>query len=102
MKGHEGVIAMRRRGVRPAVVWVYVGPDFGPRRDAEKWGDLAVSIPATDAVSRLDLRWAVGLLCMVHGASVAAVCTALKRAGAARVIGMSDAGITDTEGVLVG
>lgn len=102
MRGHEGVIAMRRKGVRPDVVWVEVGPDTQLRRDEEKWGYISVNIPETDHVSRLDLRWAVGLMCMVHGASVAAVCAALKRAGAARVIGMSDAGITDTEGVLVG
>jgi hypothetical protein len=83
MKGHEPLLAMRRAGFTPLSVHFTVGPD--PLcTDWPKFGNRAsVEIEPSDAVSRLDLRYVVGLevhvlghdevrVVELHGACIAA------------------------------
>ena len=59
MKGHEAIIAMRKRRQTPAIVWV------GDKGD-ENWmrytdASACVVIADSERLEQLDLRWAVGL-----------------------------------------
>lgn len=61
MKGHEQVIALRRRGVRPACLWV---SDY----DCLTVGDgLTVSVEQQDTPERIDWRFVVGLTVLLDG-----------------------------------
>lgn len=72
MRGHEALIAMRMRRVRPRIVFVSAGRD-----PSELWRDWATETPHMaqvevddeDALSGLDFRFAVGLRAVVEGGS---------------------------------
>ena len=115
MRGHDQLIAMRRRGMVPAIVFVSCDPDrLGQAGDwsAHTPEMAVVDIEPADRPETLDLRFLVGLLVKVDGLdagrveSVTQACIAAK---AARVIastvapngcGVRITGITDTEGTL--
>lgn len=59
MRGHEKLIALRQRGLRPAIVFVN---DFLCPTDWFETGDRHVTVSvAGDALHRADLRFLVGL-----------------------------------------
>lgn len=98
MTGHEHIIAMRRKGVRPVVAYLF---DFPVCREARQ--EDAVILSADDRPDRLDLRFLVGLNVVIHSDSAeraAAFYAAAKKAGAARVISAVPNGfditVTDT------
>ena len=69
MRGHEGVIAMRRKGSRPAHVTLQIGD--GP---ADSWPSVpelhpypVVMVHPVDVPELLDLRFVVGLPVIVDG-----------------------------------
>lgn len=70
MRGHEPLIALRRRGQAPASVWFNVGPADAMWRD---WhvgsisGAARIWVQPADSVPLLDLRFVVGLQCWVDG-----------------------------------
>lgn len=115
MRGHEPLIAMRRQGMVPAIVFVSCDPDrLGQAGDwsARTPEMAAVVIEPADRPETLDLRFLVGLLVKVDGLDagrverVTAACIAAK---AGRVIASTVVqgkfsaritGITDTEGTL--
>ena len=61
MTGREQIIALRRRGVKPVVVWVsdYRTNDAGNGR--------SVSLAPEDSPARIDWRFLVGLTVVVDG-----------------------------------
>jgi hypothetical protein len=93
VRGHDEVIALRRRGLRPQMVWVNDGrymPDkfWCYLRDCGELGDQ-IELDATDQPGRADLRWAIGLtvnLCGSDELRVGRFARALEQAGARRVI----------------
>lgn len=100
MRGHAAIIAMRRRGVRPRVVfldldhaydfWCHHWPRECPIR-------AHVCIGPDELVSGLDLRFCVGLTVLVTGSNAARVervTAACMEAGAARAVGVH---VTTTE-----
>ena len=115
MRGHEQLLAMRRRGMVPAIVFISCDPDtLGEAGDwqARTPEMAAVVIEPADQPEMLDLRFLVGLLVKVDGLDaerVERVTQACIEAKAARVIastvapagyGLRITGITDTEGTL--
>ena len=52
MTGHELIIAMRRAGMKPGIVWVNDYP--------EATGDISVKLDETDTPEMLDLRFLIG------------------------------------------
>lgn len=91
MHGHEHLIAMRRRGLRPAIVWLVDGQPPRPSRlDREYPQPDAIQVCAADSPALLDLRCVVGLQVHVMAQDSTrfdALCTACTEAGAARVLG---------------
>jgi hypothetical protein len=93
VRGHDEVIALRRRGLRPPTVWIADGrymPDkfWCYLRDCGELGDQ-VELDATDQPGRADLRWAIGLtvnLCGSDELRIGRFARAFADAGAARVI----------------
>lgn len=90
MKGHEQLLAMRRAGRIPGVVFFDLDPC-----GLESWGDWIeqsphrASVQIEPADKRPDLRFAIGLTCCVSGedaARVRSVRDALIGAKAKRVI----------------
>lgn len=94
MRGHEGVIAMRQRGKKPALVYLDTMRDHSPMRAWQDWPDTSPAIPTVwvqpeDVPHRLDLRFLVGLVVVVTGTDtmrVRALEMAAIEAGAERVI----------------
>lgn len=100
MRGHEPLLAMRRRGVRPEAVWL---TDFAPPRPLANgarldWWALPrpqsaeVSLDPTDHPLRTDLRFVVGMQVFIDIADpqrMHAFVEAAKLAGAASVFGAS-------------
>lgn len=94
MRGVEPLIAMRRRGKRPAVV--FIDADAGPRAlpSWAQWqnvdGSMAdVDIEASESLLRIDWRPFVGLTVHVSGSNadrVTAIAKQLTEAGAKRVV----------------
>lgn len=97
MKGHEQLIAMRRKGFRPASVCVLDYPVH-----AWLWREWHIPIHSTSNIhanvmledgenpATLDLRFSVGLTIIVDTESLQrldAITSALLDAGAARVVG---------------
>lgn len=86
MRGHEKLIAMRQRGLRPAIVFVN---DFLCPTDWFETGDRHVTVSvAGDALHRADLRFLVGLTVSATSydeARAKALLQACQRAGAAVV-----------------
>lgn len=61
---------MRRRGVRPSLVWIDTDPDV--LRCWRNWPAIDptmahVQVESTDSTALLDLRWLVGLTVIVSG-----------------------------------
>lgn len=92
MLGHVPLIAMRREGAIPAVVWFDL--DAEPSWEARNWPQFSprhahVHVAPADRPELLDLRFCIGLMCHVAGTDEAAVrrlhdaCIA---AGATRVV----------------
>lgn len=94
MRGHEPLLAMRRRGIRPATVDLHIGT----RRPID-WHQWAESLPHADVVvapdeapERLDLRFVVGMPVTVTGEEperVKRLVLAAEAAGAASVLGFA-------------
>jgi hypothetical protein len=90
MTGHETLIALRNRRLRPAAVAIHVG--HVPPCQA---GDaLEIVVAPDEPIDRLDLRALVGLDVIVaaeqedgHQRTVRALCMAAVTAGASRVLG---------------
>jgi hypothetical protein len=107
MRGHEPLIALRRSGKRPSMVFIDAFED-----SSDSWRDWPKNDPAhaqlevlpDDSIPGLDLRCVVGLPVMVTGhskARVDAIRDACIEAGAKRVVAacIDDAkvAITDTD-----
>ena len=97
MRGHQPLVAMRLRGVRPPLARVETDPmPWADWADWPAWSDVPmVEVEPRDALHRLDLRCFVAMPVAVGGRDsqrVAAVFTALQAAGASRVIAMVDDG----------
>jgi hypothetical protein len=99
MRGHEPIVAQRLRGRKPASCWVVDSDGLGITRDWQQW-DVSAATPHVliepgEQLQRLDLRFVVGLdvfLDFDDFDRMVAVSEACKRAGAARVVGMSGSG----------
>jgi hypothetical protein len=96
MRGHQDLIALRRKGVKPPLVWLSCGRSDGLRRHREETGALGehIEIDEGDIIERLDLRCLVGLAVDVSGddrGRVLALAKACEEAGASRVIAWWDA-----------
>lgn len=92
MRGHEPIIAMRRRGRRPGMVWLSCD-GYNPGFSAMARIGLPmlnhVELQPVDRPHRLDLRFITGVLVEVSGSDerrVAAVARACADAGARQVI----------------
>lgn len=104
MRGHEPIVAMRRNGLMPAMVWIDTEPCAlkawagWPSVDASH---AHVWVEAGDSIKRTDLRFVVGLTVQVQGEDaqrVADVQDACVKAGAKRVLTYCNGAMTDTEG----
>lgn len=100
MRGHEPLLALRRRGFRPDAVWLWDYPQPKPLSDGTRmdwWafrdiGSAEVTIEPTDHPARADLRFVVGLqvhVMLPDPDRMRAFVKACKDAGAARVFGSS-------------
>lgn len=109
MHGHHELIAMRRAGMKPEMVWI---ADYSVATDWAKWGDHPQVCVAGDTPEIEDFRFLVGITAIVNGfdsARVDRIANACA-AHAKRVIATTAAWatahqvetvrITDTEGVL--
>lgn len=91
MRGHEPLIAQRKRGMHPAIVFVDLEPDrLKCWRDwhAVEGGKPTINVDPEESIARLDLRCIAGLLVSVHGNDeerVAEMVGACILAGASRV-----------------
>lgn len=115
MRGHQPIIAMRRRGITPALVQIGTDEPAGLRMWRD-WPELCpavawVQIDADEVAAALDLRFVTALTVSVTGSNpdrVEAVAQACRDHHADRVIAVcteqhgecSVIGITDTEGML--
>jgi len=92
MRGHEALIAMRRQGLRPAMVWIGTSPDASNLwRDWQRCSPAhaRIQIDPEDRPAMLDLRWVIGLTVAIDGHDfdrVQAVADACQQHEAARVI----------------
>lgn len=93
MRGHEALIALRKTGVRPQIVFIEAGIDH-----AETWRTWQddtpehayVEVGPDDAISSLDLRFVVGMNVVISGPDerrVGAVYRLCQESGAKRVLG---------------
>ena len=95
MRGHEKIIAMRKRGKRPTVVFIDCDPDNSPLPAWRDWNEVSPGLPSVqidpdDVPHRLDLRFVIGMIAIVSGSDpmrVRAVEFAAREHGAERVIG---------------
>ena len=94
MRGHEALIALRRRGTKPGCCWLtdhdaqHMHSDWQTVADGTPW----VLIEPTDNLDRLDLRFLVGLQVFVaidKPDRMRAVVDACGRAGASRAVGIA-------------
>ena len=106
MKGHDALIALRKRGFKPAGVWICHAQD--PSRGWASWSRYAghdrypeVEILPTEVPELLDLRFVVGLVAHVSGMKLYAKAKrlheALVEAKAKRVITVCGGLIIDSE-----
>lgn len=91
MFGHDRVIAVRQRGLKPQhlTLWDAPLPRFAIERFPEETAFPTVLIEPKDALHRLDLRFLVGLVVVVNTESIdrAKALEALAvQAGASRVL----------------
>lgn len=96
MRGHEPLIAMRLRGLKPASCWLTDVDAAGLCREWQNWAESRakplVLVEPGENLQRLDLRFLVGLdvfVDMVEPDRMRAVVEACDAAGAHRVVGMS-------------
>lgn len=100
MRGHEHLLAMRRRGFRPDAVWLWDHPQPKPLSDGTRmdwWAfrdirSAEVTLEPTDHPARADLRFVVGLQVHVMLADpdrMRAFVQACRDAGASQVFGSS-------------
>jgi hypothetical protein len=97
MRGHDAIIAMRQRGKKPALVFLDLIRDFSPAPMWRDWPEVQPAIATvwvqdSDAPSRLDLRFLVGLSAVISGRDperVEQLERAAIEAGAARVIAVT-------------
>lgn len=90
MKGHEPIIAMRRNGIAPKIVFVNDFPDVCAK-DWHLHGDHATVSVDGDAVGVLDLRFLIGLMVSITGSTetrAKALAEKAKDAGATTVASM--------------
>jgi hypothetical protein len=94
MRGHEPLLAMRRRGLCPVRVHLDIAArrpiDWHVWRESQAEADVVVD--PTETPELLDLRFVVGLLVFVTGAEPARVkrlVLAAESAGADRVFGFA-------------
>jgi hypothetical protein len=112
MRGHEPVIALRRRGIAPRSVWLCEVPVHSGL--CGDWmldsPDAHVELLPSESAARLDLRFLVGLRVHIQTEAftrLQALETAAVEAGALRVLGavVGPAGdcqvMTDTKGEIV-
>lgn len=109
MRGHEAIIAIRKRGLKPAKwVWVDVGTNTAWQAFLLKTSGVELSphMPASTYVclapgesTRLaDWGWTVGLKIMVEGddeARVMAAAEGIKAARASRVVALLNGGMME-------
>lgn len=100
MRGHEPLLAMRRRGMRPPSVWLTDAPQPKPLADGTRldWWAFGKLLPAEvtlepgDHPLRTDLRFVVGMTVHLHlddPERLRAFARACIDAGAVRVFGTS-------------
>ncbi len=100
MRGHEPLLAMRRRGFRPAAVWLVDSPppkplSCGTRLDwwaFRKPLAAEVFVEPADSAARADLRFVIGMQVHVQIANAGrmrAFAEAAMAAGASSVFGAS-------------
>lgn len=70
MRGHEGILAMRKRGIRPRIVSIHLGHD--PLEAWRDWVDVSphsadVEILPDESITSLDLRFCHSMLVIVTG-----------------------------------
>lgn len=86
MRGHDTIIALRRRGIMPSIVFIN---DYPCDVDWFKFNDHAkVEILPTEAVDRLDMRFVIGMTVSISSENLEraqAISQACKSAGAAVV-----------------
>lgn len=88
MRGHEGVIEMRKHGRKPAIVFLNDHPSLPGELDWLRYGEHATVEVYRDVPEQLDLRFLVGLRVSITAASVDRAkrfMEACKRAGATTV-----------------
>ncbi len=87
MRGHEPIIAMRRSGKRPGIVFLN---DFPCKTDWAEYGEHAtVQILPGEAIEALDLRFLVGLTVAASGSTderARKLLEACKTAGAKTIV----------------
>lgn len=100
MRGHEPLIALRRRGLKPALVDIDLEPC--PWRNWSTWPEWTtvpqIEVQPTDSIQLLDLRFLVGLTVQVSGFDgprVWAMFEACRAAGAARVLAFAQVASAD-------
>lgn len=87
MRGHEGIIDMRKQGKRPSIVFLNDYP-CAEQLDWRQWGDHATVEVHGDQPESLDLRCLIGLRVSISAATVERakrLMEACKQAGAVMV-----------------
>ena len=94
MRGHDHLVAMRRRGMRPIAACFDL--DHDPLREWREWPETSrfarIEVQPADRIGLLDLRFIVGMWAFVQGTDAARVRQlhdALKAAGAAVVMSVA-------------
>lgn len=85
MTGHEPIIVMRMRGMKPSIVFLN---DISEKADWHIYGEHASVNVGGEPIERLDLRFLVGCVVSVFAAEKKRSCglfEACKRAGAVKV-----------------
>ena len=59
MRGHEGILKMRKRGYKPSAIWLL---DYPCETGWEEFQDDPVVCVDGDNLNTLDLRYTIGLL----------------------------------------
>jgi hypothetical protein len=70
MRGHEQIIAMRKAGKRPGIVFLNDQPSLPGELDWAQFGEHATVEVYGDTPEALDLRYLIGLTVSITGSSV--------------------------------
>lgn len=90
MKGIDGLIALRRRGMSPVAACVYIDPSPSMAKAMDDGTGEWVLVGSDEDPNRLDLRAFVGLPVVVHGNDAEPIkrfCAALMKADPLWVLG---------------